>query len=997
MKSNLSLLPDGAQPFFLRKLTTHLLLLLTACCLIVAPRAAFAQSQALNAQIEGNVTDANGAAVPNVKLTVTNIETGTTRTVTSEESGVYRVPLLPLGSYRITVEAPGFKKLTRSGVILTTGQTATIDLRLEPGGVSEEITITSDAPIADVAKIDLGRVLNSTEVHNLPLVSRNPYNLSLLQANVTGRPNAEFGVPRINANGYARRTNYQLDGNNNTQTDRAGIRLMPISEFFVSEVQLVTNGFAPEFGNTPGLVMNAVTPSGTNQYHGSGSYRFRRTPFSARPFFFGGTQRPPSVVDDFTGAVGGPIIRDRWQFYTGYEHVKRDLAGESQRVVTITEANKAALIAAGVPAEAFPASIPTSQNVNFFIVRTDVQVSNQHRLTGRYNLFRNNSPNNIAGGLTTLQRSIDFVDASDSVGIQVISTLSPELLNEFRYQYARRNSQNLANASSGKGLTLVIPGVANFGAPTDDVVQPLQTSNQILDNMTLTRGQHTMKFGGGVNIVKDERLSRSFAQYTFPSIDAYVAARSGAAPRGYTTYTEAIGDPAIKYQSYYYHLFGQDDWKVTPRLKINYGLRYDLYDIPQANSLSPLPLSQNFNVDKNNIALRLGIVYGLHQGDRPTVIRASAGLYYDQPLIDSYRRALQQNGSPTFLNFTFAPANPGAPAYPATLGAPPPGVAVPRQSITGVSPDFQNLLAFHTNVQIEQALSQNYSVTVGVIHSRSNHIPIYRNINPINPISTLADGRPQFDSVNINAATRLFPNFNNVLVAESVGNSDYTAGTLQLNKRFSKGYQFSANYTWSHSIDDAPEQNLVAVVNTNQVLSDPTNRRRDRGNSLADQRHTFVMSFVGSPTFRISNRFLNSLVNDNQVGIITTANSGETFNITANVVRPAGDKTSSVDLNNDGLTTSDRPLFIGRNTGVTPNQFNIDLRYSRFVRFSERFKAEVFGEFTNAFNRKSIFQVNSVVNVNLDGSLAAPLPDFTLRGPTALDSRQFQLGFKFNF
>ena len=135
----------------------------------------------------------------------------------------------------------------------------------------------SDAPIADPGKIDVGRVMNTREIQDLPLVSRNPYNFSLLQANVVGRPNTEFGVPRVSANGYARRTNFQLDGNANTQANQAGLRLVPISETFISEVQLVTNGFSAEFGNTPGLVMNNITPSGTNGIHGSVSYRFRRT------------------------------------------------------------------------------------------------------------------------------------------------------------------------------------------------------------------------------------------------------------------------------------------------------------------------------------------------------------------------------------------------------------------------------------------------------------------------------------------------------------------------------------------------------------------------------------------------------------------------------------------------------------------------------------------------------------------------------------------------
>ena len=962
------------------------LLFIAAFFLCLTPTMVNAQSQAINGQIEGVVTDANGAAVPNANITVTNVETGTTRTVSTDASGVYRVPLLPLGTWRVTAEVAGFKKLTREGITLTTGQTATIDLKLDTGAVSEQITITGDAPIADTAKIDLGRVLNAREVTNLPLVSRNPYNFALLQANVTGRPNSEFGVPRINANGFARRTNYQLDGNNNTQTDRAGIRLMPISELFVSEVQLVTNGFAPEFGNTPGLIMNAVTPSGTNNYHGSASYRLRRTPFAARPFFFGGAKAPPAILDNYNGAIGGPIVKDKWHFYTGYEHVKRELGGD--RILTITDANKTALIAAGLPATAFPPNIPTSQNVTFFIGRTDVQIDPANRLLGRYIYFRNNSPDNIGGGLNTLQRSIDFKDAADSVSVQLVSVFSPTILNEMRYQYARRYSQNLSNNNSGQGLTFVISGVANFGAPIDDLVQPLQRSNQVIDNVTITHGNHTMKFGGGFNFIHDERKSRQFGQYTFANIQAYLDAKSGLKPFGYTQYREAVGDPFIAYNTEFYHAFGQDDWKVTPRLKINYGVRYDLYNVPNAFKSSPLALSRDFKVDKNNFAPRLGIVYGLREGNHPTVIRASAGLYYDPPLIDMYRRGLQNNGSPIFFQFNIAGTGAGAPAFPNRLGATPNFTA---SSVEGVSPDFVNMAVFHTNVQLEQALSQNYSVTIGAIHSRGNHLPVYRDINPINPTSTLADGRPVY-STTASAATRANPAFNNIIIAESVGNSDYTAGVLSLNKRFANGYQFSANYTWSHSIDDSPEQNIVAA--TAYSLSDPTNRKRDRGNSLADQRHTFVFSFVGKPTFKLSNRFMERLVNDNQLGIITTANSGENFNIVSNL-----------NLNGDGIAGSDRPLFIGRNTGRLPKQVNTDVRFSRFLTFTERYRAEIFGEFVNVFNKKSVFQVNNnVVNTNAAGNLVdsagvviTTLPDFTTRSSTALDARIFQLGFKFNF
>ena len=153
------------------------------------------------------------------------------------------------------------------------------------GDLNETVSVTADTPIVDPAKIDLGRNMNEREVKNLPLVSRNPFNFALLQPGVTGFENSEFGVPRFSANGTLLRINYQIDGNTNTQKDRAGLRMLPVSEVMVREVKVITSGYAPEFGQTTGLVYNAITPSGTNSVRGSASYRFRRKDMSARPFF----------------------------------------------------------------------------------------------------------------------------------------------------------------------------------------------------------------------------------------------------------------------------------------------------------------------------------------------------------------------------------------------------------------------------------------------------------------------------------------------------------------------------------------------------------------------------------------------------------------------------------------------------------------------------------------------------------------------------------------
>ncbi len=963
-----------------------------------------AQSQALNGQIEGVVTDTNGAVVAGAKVTARNIQTGTERSAVTDEGGGYRFPLLPLGTFRMTVEATNFKRLVREGITLTAGQNATVDMSLEVGGMETTVTITSDAPIADPGKIDVGRVMNTREVQDLPLVSRNPYNFSLLQANVVGRPNTEFGVPRVSANGYARRTNFQLDGNVNTQANQAGLRLVPISETFVSEVQLVTNGFAAEFGNTPGLIMNNITPSGTNSIHGSAAFRFRRTSMSSRPFNTSPTAiKAPTNVDNFTGAVGGPIIKDRWHFYGGYEYVNRDFSGRPAQTVTISDANKNALIAAGLPSNIFVSSIPASQKVNFLIFRTDAQLNKDNRLTGRFIRFTNYSPNNIGGGINTLERTVDLDDKSDSLAIQLASIISPNIFNEFRYQRAHRKSTFLPTGfTPSSGPSVTITNVAAFGPATNlGTISPIETMNQFQNNLTWNRGDHSIKFGGGINFIYDYRRNDISAQYTFPSIAAYVAAKNGTATLGYTSFAQTLGNAEITYNSRFYNLFAQDDWKITRKLKLSYGLRYDLYDVPKGDSSAPFAQARSFNVDKNNFAPRLGFVYSLREGKRPTVIRGSAGIYYDTVYLVMYENAIQGNGTGRYLSVSRTPAQTGAPAFPnvipanttlATLGI--------TQNIEQVSSDFRNMYAMHYQAQLEQALTQDLSVTVGYIHSGGRQMPVYNQIN-CRPIAGrfLADGRPIYGNLvaggNGVCIDKINPAYNNIIEVSSGGNSVYDAMTLQLNKRFSQGYQFSFNYTLSRNRDNAPERNLQGVGAATQ--QDPSNRNWDRAYGVADQRHTFSASFVARPKFDVENKVLRYILNNNQLGFTAFAGSGETFPITTNF-----------DLNRDGIG-NDIPVGFERNAGRVKSTFNVDARYSRVIPINERFRIELMAEAINIFNINSTVSygstaITSIVTTNPfyfnrdTGVFTGSMTDlYNSFAKTAQESRQGQVGIKFIF
>jgi Carboxypeptidase regulatory-like domain/TonB dependent receptor len=960
--------------------------LLAAVLLLGAASAASAQSQAINGSIEGIVTDSSGAALPGVTVTVTNADTGAQRAAVSSPEGVYRAPLLPLGTYTVVAELQGFKKFEQKGVALSAGQAAIINVKLEVGSVAETVTVTGEAPVAEPGKIDLGRTIGETEVKNLPLVSRNPYNFAFLQANVTGYENNEFGVPRINANGSQMHTNYQIDGNTNTEKDRAGLRLLPISEVLVREVKVITNGFAPEFGQTTGMVYNAVTPSGTNDLHGSASFRFKRNGFSTNPFFLpANTRKPDTRANDVTAALGGPIRKNKWHFYGAYEYVDRSLVTGAQ-VITVTQANADAL---GIT---LPSSgvIPAHQKVNFFFGKSDYAVSQGSLLSVRYFGFKNLSPANIGGGLTTTDRATDFTDRMDSTSAQLISTIGGHMLNEARVQYARRH-QFRTQGSSVDGPGITVTGAASFGGAQLGDSNSVgfdfnQGITQALDNLSWLKGRHAFKTGIDAQWIADHRIKGNLFLYTFPSVASYLAAKSGQNPFGYTQLQQVFGNTSVSYHSGFYGLFAQDDWQIAPRIKLLYGVRYDLFDVPSARPFAANPFSQNFAIDKNNIGPRAGVSWALDQAST-TVVRASTGLMYEPPLLDFYDNSILNNGDPASYTVSISGTSAGAPPFPTSLANVPAGFTLPRQSINVVDPNFKTQSAWLSNVQIERALRSDMAVSVGYVNSIGRNLPVPMEVNLIPTGQTLPDGRPVY-STAVSAATRVNPTFDHVTMFQSVGESTYNAFTATLTKRMTHGWMAQGTYTLARGVDNAPLTGTYVVGSGDDRLSDPSNINRDRGVTPFNQTHTFSLSTVIAPEVAATHAGA-AIWNNNQLGIIVQANSGLPFNIRARD-----------DLNADGQL-NDRPNGVDRNAGRLGRFFDVDLRYSRFVPVRAGQRAELFLEAKNLFNTQNISGVNRVIPTD---ALGNPLSAFSFNGadyPTAgksgYDQRLIQIGFKYAF
>jgi hypothetical protein len=954
---------------------------------------ALAQSQAANGSIEGTVADPSGAVLPGVTVTVTNKDTGALRAVITNEAGLYRAPLLPLGAYTVTAELQGFKKFEQTDITLAAGQTATINVTLSVGEVSEVVTVSAaDRALLDLGKIDAGRNLGEVEIKNLPLVARNPYNFALAQPGVTGFENPEFGVPRLSANGTLMRINYQIDGNTNTEKDRAGLRLLPMSEVMIREVKVVTSGYAPEFGQTMGMVYNAITPSGTNQIRGDASYLFRRKAFSAYPFFFQGprtdARKPDTQVDTFTGTLGGPLMRDKLFFYAGYERTRRDLS--AQKVITIVPENAAAL---GLGAQ--PGVPPNVQTVPFFIGKVDYQLNSSNRFTARHILFRNDSPyNNGVGALGSMEVAADFLDAMDSTAAQLVTTVGSNILNEVRVQYAHRHQSSTRNADSGSGPFVRVSGIADFGSPLGTTGQGgdgfdfKQNITQVIDNVTLLRGSHSYKAGIDAQFVHDERTSAPLLSYTFPSIAAYNLARSGANPLGYTNFSQVFGELSFEMDTQLYGAFVQDDWQVSPNLKVLYGVRYDLYNAPDGVASAPFDGNRSFGVDKNNFGPRAGFAYTLNP---QTVVRASTGIMYDQPILIAYENALQFSGSPRTFTVSLTPTTAGAPGFPNNLSNTPPGFALPTQSIATIDPDFQIARTWQSNVQLERAIGNDYSVTLGYVFSKINDLPVVTDSNLINPVSTLPDGRPVYAAA-VNASTRVDPRFNHIYSLQSVGEGHYNALSVSLSRRFSRGTTFNMSYTFAKGEDNAPlSQHFPGTsgmgVVSDQFRTDPTDLDRDKGPNLLDTRHNFNGSIVFNPTVNVANGVLSSILNNNQLGLLVQLNSGLPFNVISNR-----------DLNNDGFG-SDRPLGVGRNSMYLPHRYNVDMRYSRFVPITGTVRGEIIGEFKNIFNTVQTSGVTSTIAVDTLGNPIAPIPSdvegFLPNG--GYEQRQFQLGFRVRF
>jgi hypothetical protein len=669
--------------------------------------------------ILGTVKDSSGASMPGVMVTLRNADTNLTKTATTEPDGSYRFPELPVGHYEIKAEAPGFKTETHTGLNLEVTQQGVVNFALQVGSTAQQVTISSDIPLVNTQDATLGGTVHEQQMAELPLNGRNYIDLTLLkpgvnkdvnQRNSTGTSFSVNGAP-------PRSNNFTLDGailqNSTGRSPVAGDSGNALGLDGIKEYETVTGTFQAEYGMAMGSQIVAVSKGGTNQFHGDVFEYFRNSALDANDFFDrgAGAPVPPHQKNQFGGAFGGPIKKDRTFFYAVYEGIRENLGvpinnivpapgchGPAGAVITVAACPDLAFDsdAAGnpisqvtispytapllaivplpnVPASGgnLPAQIGSDHNTtaeNYGQIRVDQNFSTNDTFFARYTI--DNAALDLTQGDYSFFRNLAPA-RNQWITLAENHTFSPTVLNTARFSYSRtRSSVTLNNIGlpGGTGPQLVpgfSTGVVDMGgsaggtytefgsvnaAPTTFDVQNIYT---LSDDVNWTRGKHAFKFGVLLNrFNQGSQATNSYngqLQYNqFSDFLQDIPAVVEFAP------TWANENRFFIYNTYGF--YGQDDWRVTHRLTVNLGLRYEFMNTPHelqgkqsrlinnySDLFTPGPIIANNTL--HNFSPRVGMAYDLF-GNGKTAIRGGAGIYYDMGNIGSALGGTTNGGLP---------------------------------------------------------------------------------------------------------------------------------------------------------------------------------------------------------------------------------------------------------------------------------------------------------------------------------------------------------------
>ena len=934
----------------------------TCIFLMLAP---YGFAQMTTATLLGTVQDETGGVLPGASVTVVNLDTGITRTVLTDDEGRYRAASLSLGNYEVRAELVGFNTAVRTGIRLTVGREAIVDLTMRVGEVTEEVIVTGDAPLVDTKSATLSALVDEKKILDLPLNGRSVSSLSLLQTGVTFAHQSGSGIStgfgtRMAVSG-ARPTfnSFLLDGsdiNDALQGTPGSVGGVMLGVEAVREFTVITSNFSAEFGRAAGGIINIVSKGGTNEFHGSVFEFHRNSALDAKNFFDAGDEPiPPFKRNQFGFSLGGPIIRNKTFFMGSYEGLRDRLAQSSLTLTPDANARNGLLeigttgvfndvgvdpdvkpiidlyplpngASLGDGVGEFLSSPNRNTDEDYFMVRIDHQLSDSDSIFVRYTYDDGGviAPDAFNFGQSSL------VNRNQYVTIEEKKIVTPQFLNVFRLSFNRSKTNDQQEA-----LRTDIPPELNFipgrpfgsvsvgGLPTNLSVVGNPRLNflnlwEIGDSITYTRGTHSIKAGFLSKIFLYNHSSfRNFGgAFRFNSLQDFLEATA-------ETFQALLpgADPHRSWKQTLHAFYLQDDIQLTPSITVNLGLRYEIMSVPEERwnkSTTLVELDDPTTTvgpmfrhpGKKHFGPRLGLAWDVF-GDGKTSVRSGFGISYNHIL-------------PYLYSFT-AIRNP--PFFQEGFVSDPPFNGEEALALAQAGPTILQFIQFDVstpsmmqyNLTLEREIRPNLVLKVGYVGSRGYHLSAAREGNGPDP-EILPDGRKFFAEGLPNKN----PNFRLFYLIRMDAQSFYNSFRLGLDKRFSHGFQIQGSYTLSKSLDESAGIFCQNARTSACTILDPQDHKSNRGLAFHDSRHNLAVNYTFELPFGSGKKFgsgltgfAGKLVDGWSVSGITNLASGAPLNIENSFSRSRNGSAA--------FTVHDRPNLIpgGDNNPVLggPDQY----------------------------------------------------------------------------
>ncbi len=1009
------------------------------------------------ATISGTVQDKDGGVMPGVTVTATNAATNLVRTSTTGGEGRYVLAGLPPGTYELRIEISGFKPHVRRGLTLSVAETVVVDAELEIGGLVEIVQIDDWAPVVDKSSSDLSYLVGSDAIATLPLNGRNYTDLALLQPGVLAYPHRDGGSVvahglGISVNGQDPRANvYLLDGtlqNDFTNGPAGSAAGTALGMETVREFRVETNAYSAEFGRLAGGQINVLTKSGSNRFSGS-AYEYHRNDALDAANYFDTLGKPDFTRNQFGGTLGGPLVQNRLFFFTGYEALIERL-GKTISTIVPDDNARLGILPSGVvgvnPAVApylseFPRAngpslgqglavydFPFDQRLDENYVQGRVDYTTDRRqFFGRYTFDDTNQflPTDYP------QFPRTFVSRNQFFTGEYREVLSPSTLNTARLSFSRTRIGQEVEANTSQPLAPFVPGrsimgdidiggLKRFGPQSSVDVRLVQNVFSFQDDLVHVRGRHVLKAGGLVEHYQDNMVNPTFSLgiYAFPNLSAFLRN----VPNNFVGLT-----PEAEFDRYWRFtlvgFYAQDEYRLTPRLTVNAGLRYEFTTMPEDiygrdSSLPDLTASQPTvgplyeNPTYTNLSPRAGFAWDVF-GDGKTAVRGGYGLYFNT--------TNQQN---LIVTVTNPPATPRPVIVNPTFPTPDFNRAG-AISMRPVQFDLDNPRVHVFNVSLQRELSFHTALTVAYAGSRGRHLLRSGDVNTALPI-VQADG-----TVFIPAGTpRQNTSFSTIELKSSDGQSWYNALILDVRRRLAGGVSVQSSYTFSKS-DDTTQASTFFSDATNGTTSAMPEYipGYNKGPSDFDTRHNWVASFSWElPFAKTAAPVTRALAAGWQVSGIWIMRSGQplTVFVTANRSRSQWNPSRGPGIGQDRPSYAPgygpdeaingtpaqwfnpaafvlQPAGTFGNTGrgdfTGPNLRTLDLAFNKTARWSAlgdsarvEFRLEVF----NVLNRAN-FGIPELRAFAGQADGEAPLATFGRISNTVTSARQTQLSVRIAF